>query len=53
MVTNFYLFELRAPHSGKKVLDTILLAWPLVAFALGLKYGRLLGPHGSPTPPHG
>lgn len=38
---------------GKKVLDTIFDACPLVALDAGRKYGKRLGPHGSPVPPHG
>ena len=41
-----------AEHSGKKALDTIFEACPLVTLLNGRKYGLLPGPHGSPGPPH-
>jgi hypothetical protein len=37
---------------GRKALDTILAAWPLVALAVHRKYGRLCGSQGSLEPPH-
>jgi hypothetical protein len=46
--TNGHVLQL-----GKNVLDTIFATCPRLAPACGRKYGKLLGPQGSPTPPHG